>query len=190
MEVLLGSPPPPPPPVVPALEEATAGFDGGHTPTVRERLEQHRKNPTCAACHSFMDPIGFALENYSPIGGWRGFDSGAPIDAAGKLFDGTPVSSPADLRKALVAHSDSFIGTFTENLFAYGMGRVLRPVDMPVVRSIEREAAAHNNDFSAFVLGIVNSEPFRMRSAEPLSKHLLATIDTKNATPSKGATHH
>jgi mono/diheme cytochrome c family protein len=190
MEVLLGSPPPPPPPIVPALEEATAGV-GAHVPTVRERLEEHRKNPTCAACHSFMDPIGFALENYDPIGGWRGFDSGAPIDAAGKLFDGTPVSSPADLRGALVAHSDSFIGTFTENLFAYGMGRVLRPVDMPVVRSIEREAAAHNDAFSAFVLGIVNSEPFRMRSAEPLPKHLLATIDTKNSTPSKaGAQQH
>jgi hypothetical protein len=190
MEVLLGTPPPPPPPIVPALEEATAGV-GTHVPTVRERLEEHRKNPTCAACHSFMDPIGFALENYNPIGGWRSFDSGASIDAAGKLFDGTPVSSPADLRKALVAHSDSFIGTFTENLFAYGMGRVLRPVDMPVVRSIEREAAAHNDAFSAFVLGIVNSEPFRMRSAEPLPKHLLATIDTKNSTPSKaGAQQH
>jgi hypothetical protein len=190
MEVLLGTPPPPPPPIVPALEEATIGV-GTHVPTVRERLEEHRKNPTCAACHSFMDPIGFALENYDPIGGWRGFDSGASIDAAGKLFDGTPVSSPADLRGALVAHSDSFIGTFTENLFAYGMGRVLRPVDMPVVRSIEREAAAHNNDFSAFVLGIVNSEPFRMRSAEPLPKHLLATIDTKDSTASKaGAQQH
>jgi cytochrome c551/c552 len=191
MEVLLGTPPPPPPPIVPALEEATSGV-GAHIPTVRERLEEHRKNPTCAACHSFMDPIGFALENYNPVGGWRGFDSGASIDAAGKLFDGTPVSSPADLRKALMAHSDSFIGTFTENLFAYGMGRVLRPVDMPVVRSIEREAAVHNEAFSAFVLGIVNSEPFRMRSPEPLSQHLLATIGTKNSTPSKAATqqHH
>jgi PAS domain-containing protein len=188
MEVLLGTPPPPPPPIVPALEEATVGV-GTHVPTVRERLEEHRKNPTCAACHSFMDPIGFALENYNPVGGWRNFDSGAPIDAAGKLFDGTAVSSPADLRRALMAHSDSFIGTFTENLFAYGMGRVLRPVDMPVIRSIERDAAAHNDDFSAFVLGIVNSEPFRMRSPEPLSKHLLATIDTKNSTPSKAAAH-
>jgi PAS domain-containing protein len=187
MEVLLGSPPPPPPPIVPALEEAT-NRDATRIPTVRERLEEHRKNPTCAACHSFMDPIGFALENYNPIGGWRTFDSGAPIDAAGKLFDGTAVNSPADLRSALVAHSDSFIGTFTENLFAYGVGRVLRPVDMPVIRSIERDAAAHNEDFSAFVLGIVNSEPFGMRSAEPLSKHLLATIDNKNSTPSKAAT--
>lgn len=173
MEVFLGTPPPPPPPNVPALKDH--GADGG-VQTVRARLEEHRKNPTCASCHKFMDPIGFALENYDPIGGWRGFDSGAPIDAKGKLFDGTPLDGPASLRKALLAHSDDFLGTFTESLFAYGVGRVLRPVDMPEVRSIEAYAAGHDNSFSSFVMGIVNSAPFRMRAAEPALPNRLQAI--------------
>src|SRR5882757_746863 len=185
MEIFFGTPPPPPPPNIPALKEHG---DGGSVQTVRARLEEHRKNPTCAACHKFMDPIGFALENYDPIGAWRGFDSGAPIDSAGVLYDGTKLTGPATLRHALMAHSDAFLGTFTENLFAYGTGRVLRPADMPVVRSIERYAAMHNNTLSAFVIGIVNSEPFRMRSAEPvLPKHLLATIGTEDSTSPKVA---
>jgi len=192
MEVFLGTPPPPPPPNVPALKEHT---DAGGVQTVRARLEEHRKNPSCAGCHKFMDPIGFALENFDPIGAWRGYDSGAPIDNAGKLFDGTPLDSPASLRKALMVHSDAFIGTFTESLFAYGMGRVLRPADMPTVRAIEREAGAHSNTFSSFVLGIVNSDPFRMRTAEPvLPKRLEATMEVpqSNTTPSasKSAVHH
>jgi hypothetical protein len=188
MEIFLGTPPPPPPPNIPALKEHA---DEGSVQTVRARLQEHRKNPTCAACHNFMDPIGFALENYNPIGAWRGFDAGAPIDSTGKLYDGTPLDSPASLRRALMAHSDAFVRTFTENLFAYGTGRVLRPADMPSVRSIEREAAMHNNTFSAIVLAIVNSEPFRMRNVEPaLPKNLLATIDSQNATSAKTAANH
>jgi hypothetical protein len=185
MEVFLGTPPPPPPPDVPALKEHGAP---GSVQTVRARLEEHRKNPTCAGCHKFMDPIGFALENYDPIGAWRGFDSGAPIDSKGKLFDGTPLDGPASLRRALMAHSDAFIGTFTESLFAYGMGRVLRPTDMPVVRSIEAYAGAHQNHFSSFVMGIVNSAPFRMRSADPeVSNRLMAILGQhKLAVPSSG----
>ncbi len=162
MEVFLGTPPPPPPPDVPSLEEHA----GGITPlTVRARLEQHRKNPQCAGCHKYMDPIGFALENFDPIGAWRSNDSGAKIDSTGQLFDGTPLDSPASLRRALMNHSQDFINTFSESLFAYGMGRVLSARDMPVVRTIERDAAKQGNTFSAFVLGIVESAPFRMRSA-------------------------
>lgn len=191
MEIFFGTPPPPPPPNVPALKEHG---DGGSVQTVRQRLEEHRKNPTCAGCHKFMDPIGFAMENFDPIGAWRGYDSGAPIDAKGNLFDGTPLDGPASLRRALMQHSDNFIGSFTEALFAYGMGRVLRPVDMPVVRSIEREAAGHGNTFSAFVMGIVNSDPFRKRtaSATDMSKRLLATIDTlkKDGTLATGKQTH
>jgi hypothetical protein len=192
MEIFFGTPPPPPPPNVPALKEHGAA---GGVQTVRERLEEHRKNPTCAGCHKFMDPIGFALENYDPIGAWRSFDSGAPIDSTGKLYDGTPLNGPTSLRNALIAHSDAFVSTFTENLFAYGMGRVLRPTDMPVVRSIEQEAAAHNDTFSSIVLGIVNSKPFHMRSTEILPKRLMATIDTpviaaSTPAPSNGPTHH
>jgi mono/diheme cytochrome c family protein len=180
MEIFLGTPPPPPPANVPALKEHG---DGGSLQTVRERVEEHRKNPTCAGCHKYMDPIGFALENYDPIGAWRTFDSGSRIDSAGVFYDGTPLSSPASLRNALLAHSDAFLGTFTENLFAYGMGRVLTPSDMPVIRSIAASAARHENKFSSFVLGIVNSEPFRMRTAEPaLPKRLMASIDLNSTT--------
>ncbi|MBB5056860.1 hypothetical protein HDF16_001545 [Granulicella aggregans] len=188
MEIFFGTPPPPPPPNIPALKEHG---DGGSVATVRERLEEHRKNPTCAACHKFMDPIGFALENYDPIGAWRSFDSGAPIDSAGVLYDGTKLSSPASLRNALMAHSDAFLGTFTENLFAYGMGRVLTPSDMPVVRSIAASAARHDNTFSSFVMGIVNSEPFRMRTAEPaLPARFTAAIDLNEAATATDTAHH
>jgi hypothetical protein len=162
MEVFLGTAPPPPPPDVPTLKEH-ASEEGPQT--VRARLEEHRRNPACAGCHKFMDPIGFALENYDPIGAWRGFDSMAPIDATGQLFDGMALDGPASLRRALMAHSEDFIGALSESLFAYGMGRVLRPADMPVVRKVQREAAAAGNTFYAFVLGIVDSAPFRMRSA-------------------------
>jgi hypothetical protein len=170
MEIFFGTPPPPPPSAQQLPEHAP---DGG-IQTVRQRLEEHRQNPTCAGCHKYMDPIGFSLENYDPIGGWRTLDSGAPIDSAGQLYDGTKLNTPASLRKALVAHSDNFLGTFSENLFAYGVGRVLRTTDMPTIRAIDREAALHNNTFSAFVMAIVNSSSFRMRSAEPAPKQLVA----------------
>ena len=170
MEVFLGTPPPPPP----AAQQLPEHGARGSVQSVRQRLEEHRQNPNCAGCHKFMDPIGFALENYDPIGGWRTLDSGTFIDSTGQLYDGTKLNTPASLRKALLNHSDAFLGTFAENLFAYGNGRVLRPSDMPAIRAIERDAAAHGNTFSAFVLGIVNSNSFRMRSAEPATKSLIA----------------
>lgn len=163
MEVFLGTPPPTPPPNVPALKES--GESDAHT--VRARLEEHRSNPNCSGCHKYVDPIGFALEPFDPIGARRGFDAFAPIDAMGELFDGTPLDGPAGLRRALILHSDDFIGSFTEALFAYGLGRVLRPQDMTVVRDIERQAAARGNAFSSFVLAIVESGPFQMRAAAP-----------------------
>ena len=185
MEVFLGTPPPPPP----AAQQLPDHGSNGSVQTVRQRLEEHRQNPTCAGCHKFMDPIGFALENYNPIGEWRSLDAGAPIDSSGKLYDGTALNGPASLRNALLAHSDAFVGTFTENLFAYGVGRVIHPADMPAIRAIEREAAAHGDTFSAIVMGIVNSDSFRMRSAEPqLPKSLIAQIDLVKATKTS-ATH-
>lgn len=162
MEVFLGTPPPPPPPDVPQLKEHSTETA---PETVRARLEEHRRNPSCAGCHKFMDPIGFALENYDPIGAWRGFDSLTPIDASGQLFDGVPLDGPASLRRALMNHSEDFIGSLSESLFAYGMGRVLRPADMPFIRIIQRQAATEGNTFYAFVLGVVESAPFRMRAA-------------------------
>jgi hypothetical protein len=163
MEVLLGTPPPPAPGVVPALKEAT---ENTKPASVRERLEEHRTNPVCASCHKMMDPIGFALENFDPVGAWRINDSGFPIDAHGKMFDGAKLDGPSSLRRALLNHSDAFLGTFTENLFAYGVGRVLEISDMTTVREIEKEAARNRNRFSSFILGIVRSPAFQMRRAE------------------------
>lgn len=168
MEVLLGTPPPPPPPNVPALPENAEARTGHVTKllSVRERMQQHRDNPYCAGCHKLMDPIGFALENFDGIGSWRSKDNGFPIDPTGQMFDGTSLNGPASLRQALLGHTDEFVGTFTQNLLAYGLGRVLSYRDMPVVRAIDYAAAAKNHPFSSFILGIVSSPPFQMRSAE------------------------
>lgn len=171
MEVLLGAPPPPPPPNVPDLPENSEGRTG-HVAmplSVRERLEQHRKDPNCAGCHRLMDPLGLALENFDAIGVWRTKDSGFEIDPSGKLIDGTPLDGPASLRKALVQREDQFVRTFTERLLAYGLGRVVDFRDMPVVRSISREAATDNYRFSSFILAVVRSTPFQMRRAEDSS---------------------
>jgi hypothetical protein len=168
MEVLFGTPPPPPPPVVPALVD-NSELRTAHVEkpiSIRQRTEQHRADPNCAGCHKMMDPIGFALENYDAIGVWRTIDSGFQIDPTGKMFDGAKLDGPASLRQAVLNHSDAFIGTFTENLLAYGMGRVLEYYDMPAVRAIDREAAKNGNKFSTFVLGIVKSAPFQMRRVD------------------------
>jgi hypothetical protein len=168
MEVLLGTPPPPPPPNVPALPENSEGRTGhvAKPQSVRERMEEHRANPTCAACHKLMDPIGFSLENFDAVGVWRTNDSGFAIDAAGQMFDGAKLNGPASLRQAILNHSDAFLSTFTENLLAYGLGRVIDYRDEPVVRSIDREADKDNHRFLDYVMGIVNSPPFQMRRTE------------------------
>ena len=168
MEVLLGSPPPPPPADVPDLEE-TAAADGGRLLSVRERMEEHRSNPACSSCHRMMDPLGLALENFDVTGAWRIKDNDVPIDAAGELYDGTPVSGPADLRQALLNRSTPVIRTFTENLMAYALGRRLEYYDMPTVRHIVREATADDNRMSAFILGIVKSPAFRMKGPAVVS---------------------
>jgi hypothetical protein len=165
MEVLLNSPPPPPPPGVPDLE-ATPGSHEGRLLTVRERMEEHRKNPTCASCHKMMDPIGLALENYDVVGRWRVRDNGMPIDSRGELWDGTKVESPSDLRVALLKQRESLLRTFTRNLMAYGLGRRVEYYDMPAVRSIVRDATKQNDRFSTYVLGVVNSQAFRMQKVE------------------------
>jgi mono/diheme cytochrome c family protein len=163
MEVLLGTPPPSPPPNVPPLKESA---DTGKILSVREKMEEHRANAVCAACHKMMDPIGFALENYDAVGVWRTKDSGFPIDATGQMFDGAKLDGPASLRQAILNHKDSFLGSFTENLLSYAAGRVLEPSDMPAVRAIAHQAARNNNHFSSYIMGVVQSAPFRMRRAE------------------------
>ena len=165
LEVLLGTPPPPPPPDVADLE-ATADTEGGRLRTVRERLEQHRANPACSSCHRMIDPIGLALERFDVTGAWRIRDSGAPIDSASTFYDGTPLTGPEDLRRAMLRRMPLLIQTFTENLMTYGLGRRLTFDDMPRIREIVREAAATEYRLSAFVLGIVRSPAFRLQAAD------------------------
>jgi hypothetical protein len=160
LENILGSPAPLPPPNVPPLKEN----EGVPQPTsLRARMEEHRKNPTCAACHKIMDPIGFSLDNFDLIGTWRASESGAPIDATGQLVDGTKLDGPASLRSALLSRSDVFVSTVTEKLLTYATGRALKYYDMPVVRSVDRDAAKNDYRFSSLIQGIVQSEAFQMR---------------------------
>jgi hypothetical protein len=172
MDTLLGAPPPKPPADVPPLKENTAG---AKPLPVRARLEEHRSNPACAGCHTMMDPIGFALENFDALGAWRWNDSGFPVDASGHLVDGTKVNGPPSLRQALTAHSDAFLRTFTEKLLTYALGRGIEYYDRPTVRAIDREAARNNNRFSSFIMGIVNSTPFQMRRAEAAAAQAMPT---------------
>ncbi len=169
MQVLLGSAPPPPPPNIPALAEASEIL----TPqSVRQRMEEHRKNPACASCHRVIDPIGFSLENYDPTGAWRNSDTGIKIDTTGTLFDGTPLKSPADLRNGILKHREAFLRAFAENLYAYGLGRIPDYRDLPQVRSIVDRAEKRNNRFSEYVLGIVESPAFTERSVPEDKDHL------------------
>jgi hypothetical protein len=128
---------------------------------MRARMEQHRANPVCASCHRVMDPLGLALENFDAVGAWRTQDGGEPIDASGQLADGTRVDGVADLRAALLQQPDVFVGTMTEKLLTYALGRRLTPQDMPAVRAIVRDAARDGYRFSALVEGVVASAPFR-----------------------------
>ena len=164
MEVLLGSPPPPPPPNVPDLEE-TKGIKGARLLSVRERMEEHRKNPACTSCHKVIDPLGLALENYDPTGAWRIKDNEMPVDATGDLYDGTKMNGPSDLRAALLKRQDVVLLSFAENLMTYAIGRRVEYHDLPTIRAIVRDAARGNNRMSAFILGVVNSAPFRMNKA-------------------------
>jgi hypothetical protein len=159
---LLNTPPLPPPAVVPDLSESA---HKDRPSTVREQLERHRANPTCATCHRNIDPIGFALENFDPVGQWQAKTrEGLPIDSAGVLPDGTKIDGPVALRNAMLARPDVFAGTITEKLMIYALGRGLEPVDMPVVRGVVRDAAARNYAMQSILLGIVRSAPFQMRT--------------------------
>jgi hypothetical protein len=162
MEVLLGTPPPPPPPGIPDLEE-TEGAKDGRFLTTRERMEQHRSNPICRACHQFMDPIGLALDNFDVTGRWRIRENGMPLDTRGQLYDGTPIENPDDLRKALLARPTPLVRTFTGNLMAYALGRRVEYRDKPAIRAIERDAAANDYRLSSFIMGVVKSDAFRMK---------------------------
>jgi len=162
LENVLGAPPPQPPPGVETnLEKDAAQVK---VTSLRQRMELHRANPVCASCHQLMDPIGFSLENFDNTGKWRALDGRAPIDATGSLVDGTKLNGPATLRQALLAKSDVFAGVFADRLLTYAVGRAMRPQDMPAVRAITRTAARDRYRFSSFVMAIVSSAPFQMKT--------------------------
>ncbi|MBA3271682.1 MAG: DUF1592 domain-containing protein [Acidobacteria bacterium] len=167
MEVMLGSPPPPPPPNVPALEE-TPGAGAGKLLSVRERMEEHRRNPACTSCHRVIDPLGLALENFDVTGKWRIKDNEVAVDASGVLYDGTPMNGPAGLRQALLKHQDVVLLSFTERLMTFALGRRLSASDMPAVRAIVRDAGRQDHRVSSFILGIVRSAAFHSTSGAPL----------------------
>ncbi|MEE8117525.1 MAG: DUF1585 domain-containing protein, partial [Gemmatimonadales bacterium] len=160
----LGTPPPDPPPNVPALEDRKTQ---AKVATMRDRMSQHRANPVCAACHSMIDPAGFALEHFDAIGRYRVVDeSFNTIDASGVLPDGTAFDGVAELRAALVRRPERFVTTVTEKLLTYALGRGLEYYDMPAVRKIVNAAARDEYRFQSIVLGIVNSYPFLNRRVE------------------------
>jgi len=166
LDRLLGTPPTDPPKDVPSLPENRRGQPAK---TLRARLEQHRANPTCFACHGVMDPLGFAMENFNAVGQYRlnDPDTLTPIDTVGQLPDGTAIRGLYDLRKALADRPDhQFVQAFTENLMTYALGRSLDYRDMPTVRRIVRQAATDNYRFKAIVLGVISSDAFRKREGD------------------------
>jgi hypothetical protein len=156
---ILGVIPPEPPPNVPPLKPSGTGQAVDQT--MRQRMEEHRQNAACASCHKMMDPIGFALENFDAVGRWRTRDAGRPLELSGQLTDGTKIEGVVGLRQALERYSPQFMRTFTEKLLTYALGRGVEYQDMPVVRTVVREAASHDYRFSSVVLGIVTSAPFQ-----------------------------
>ena len=172
MESLLGAPPPPPPPNVPPFPESNVEVPS----TVRERMEQHRRNPVCASCHSAIDPFGFALENFDVTGKWRDTDANAPVDASATMLDGTPVEGPIELRDAVLANGDLFATVFTEKLLTYALGRSVEYYDRPAVRKIVRQAAVDDYRWSAIIMGIVQSAPFRTNRTRPTDIQKDATV--------------
>jgi hypothetical protein len=175
LENLMGTPPAAPPPDVEGFKE---NKDGEKAKTVREIMELHRSKASCNGCHGVMDPLGFALENFDAIGAWRSKDryAGTVIDASGKLADGTPVSTPPDLRKALMKHPEQFVQAITERLLTYALGRSVEYYDMPTVRKIVRDSAKDNYRFSSIVLGIAKSAPFQMKKA-PVPAKAIAKVE-------------
>jgi Protein of unknown function (DUF1592)/Protein of unknown function (DUF1588)/Protein of unknown function (DUF1587)/Protein of unknown function (DUF1585)/Protein of unknown function (DUF1595) len=159
LENLVGTPPPPPLPNVPALDDNMVSA----TLPVRERLAEHRKNAACASCHSFMDPVGFALENFDAVGRWRTLEEGRPVDVSGGLPDGSRFTGVGGLEAGLLKRPEVFVGTFTEKLLTFALGRGVEYYDGPAVRKVMRAARDADFRFSAIIGAIVSSDPFQMR---------------------------
>jgi hypothetical protein len=167
MQVLMGTPPPPPPPNVPSLDVTSNGV-AGRPLTTRERVEQHRKNPVCASCHKYMDPIGLALDNFDVTGKFRYSENAVPLDTRGTMFDGSEVQGSTGLVDALMKRKVALLRNFTENLMAYALGRRVEDFDQPTIRAIVAKADANGDKMSQFVMGVVNSTAFREKRAEPV----------------------
>jgi hypothetical protein len=165
LEVLIGMPPPPPPPNIPDLEETQSSHEGKPL-TTRQRMEMHRANPTCKACHQYMDPIGLALDNFDVTGKLRYRENGAALDTRGQMYDGMTISTPAELTKSLLSRPIPLVRAFTENLMAYAVGRRVEDADQPAIRAIAKDAAAKGYKMSAFVMSVVNSSAFRSKRAD------------------------
>jgi len=163
LDNILNSPPPPPPPNVPSLDEAASGV----AQSLRQQMEQHRSDPTCAACHSKMDPLGFALENYDAVGKWRTMDGKFPVDTTGSLPDGTRFTGPSDLREALAKHLPQFAEALTRKMLVYALGRGLESYDRQSVSSIASNWQKKEYRFQALIFEIANSLPFQSRRGEP-----------------------
>ena len=162
LEKIIGTPAPPPPPNVPNLKENSTL----QVTSVRQRLAQHRKDPACASCHNLMDPVGFSLENFDVVGRWRDFEDGIPVDSAGRLPDGTKVFQLDDLEQGILERPEMFVTSMTESLMTYAIGRGMEPIDGPAVRAIVDQAADNEFRFSSLIMGIIESKPFQMRSAQ------------------------
>ncbi len=165
MEVLMGTPPPPPPPNVPAFEQ-TVGAADGRPLTTRERMERHRSNPSCASCHSLIDPIGLALDNFDATGKQRIREHGMPLDTRGTYYDGSEIGSAGQLADAILRRPIPMARNFAAHLLAYGIGRKVEYYDQPDVRAITAQAEANDYRMSSFILGVVQSAPFQMRGTQ------------------------
>jgi hypothetical protein len=190
LDNILGTPPPPAPPGVPELEK------GELTGTLREQLEQHRANPSCAACHKQMDPIGLALENYDAVGRWRTEERGAPIDASGELPTGEVIKNPADLIRLIrEKKSEQFARTLTEKLMTYAIGRGIEYYDRCAIDKILSETSKNDYRFKDLLLAIITSDPFQRKgtkniddTTDPISidnKPSNKTTDAKNTSEAK-----
>ena len=174
MEVLMNTPPPPPPPGIPDLEE-TEGIKDGRLLTTRERLTLHRASPVCSSCHRFMDPIGLALDNFDVTGRWRIRENGSPVDTRSEFYDGTEIENPIQLSDALLKRPLPLVRTFTTNLLAYALGRRVEYYDQPTIRAIVSQAAEDEYRISAFILGVVESDAFRMKRASTVEDNSRTT---------------
>jgi hypothetical protein len=172
LQNLLLAPPPPPPPTVPALK--TEAADTGKALTMREAMTRHRADPACASCHTRMDPIGFAMENFDAIGRWRDRDGDNTIDSSGSFADGSKFEGMDGLKKILLSHPEEFVNSIAQNLLMFATGRNVQYFDQPAVRAIVSGAAAGNYTFNSLVMGVVKSAPFQMREVPAVKSSLTA----------------